>query len=283
MPTRLFTVGCSYTSHDYPTWADFLSSSFDEYENWGRGGFGNRAVFNRLIEIIYKKNITPQDTIVVQWSTPVREDRWYRDGGWKPLGNIYNQSFYSEEWVEKYFDPFMGMMETINYAIAAQKVLDSIGCKWTMTWMTRMDDITTIGEVENTKASSFLSLCDPDNSLKKYIDIINGHEKMLFVDIETYNKNLCQRLKLPLTIIHYTMFECKSFVDPHPNPVVGYHYAKDVVCPMIGINDFDPTQEKLEFAQDWLSYLSNYPRISKEPSFLYSGKRREDSMPRENF
>jgi hypothetical protein len=279
---RLFTVGCSFTNHSYPTWADFLSSEFDQYENWGQGGYGNRAIFNRLVEIIYKRNITADDTIVVMWSTPVREDRWYKEGGWKALGNIYNQPFYSNEWVEKYFDPFMGMMETINYAFAAQQMLDNIGCKWTMAWSANMSDLSSIGMMESEKATAFLTLCDPDYTLKKYIDIVSSHDKMISVDLDTYKNQLGRQLNLPEQVIK-DLGNGESHLDSHPNPVVGYHYAKNFVCPKLGISNFDPNNEKLELAQEWLSFLKEFPRTIREPKYVMSGKDKFDSKPMDCF
>ena len=280
---RLFTVGCSFTNHSYPTWADFLSSEFDEYENWGQGGYGNRAIFNRLIEIIYKRNITAEDTIVVMWSTPVREDRWYKNGGWKALGNIYNQPFYPDEWVEKYFDPFMGMMETINYAFAAQQMLDNIGCKWTMAWSTNMDDIKTIGSAENDKATNFLALCDPDYTLKKYVDIVNDHEKMVAMDLNTYYRSLCKQLNLPYQVISHDRVNNRTYSDSHPNPVVGYYYAKNFICPKLGIHNFDSSNENLDLAHEWLSFLKEFPRPIKEPKYVISGKDQSASRPTDSF
>ena len=58
---RLFTLGCSYTSYNYPTWADWLATEFLEFENLGIAGLGNRGIFNRLSELIYTRKLNQSD------------------------------------------------------------------------------------------------------------------------------------------------------------------------------------------------------------------------------
>ena len=55
---RLFTVGCSFTHFYWPTWADILGSTYDEYYNWGLSGLGNRAICERLAEISLTQKLT---------------------------------------------------------------------------------------------------------------------------------------------------------------------------------------------------------------------------------
>ena len=48
---RLFTFGCSFTAYGpIPTWADFLGLEFEQYENWGMSGIGNRGIAERVAE-----------------------------------------------------------------------------------------------------------------------------------------------------------------------------------------------------------------------------------------
>ena len=97
---RLFTLGCSYTNYWYPTWADWLGSEFNYYENLGMSGLGNRGIFNRLSELIYKRKVNENDHVIIEWSTPTREDRYFSGKGWLPKGSIYNQSFYSKDFIK---------------------------------------------------------------------------------------------------------------------------------------------------------------------------------------
>ena len=49
---RLFVIGCSHTRYVWPSYADILSLSFDQYQNWGFPGFGNFAIFHRVNEML---------------------------------------------------------------------------------------------------------------------------------------------------------------------------------------------------------------------------------------
>ena len=55
---RLFTFGCSYTSWNWPTWADLLGLEVEHFENWGHAGIGNRAIAERVAECHIKNKFT---------------------------------------------------------------------------------------------------------------------------------------------------------------------------------------------------------------------------------
>jgi hypothetical protein len=50
MRSRFFAFGCSYTSWNWATTADFIGIGFDDYYNFGRPGACNTFMSNRLIE-----------------------------------------------------------------------------------------------------------------------------------------------------------------------------------------------------------------------------------------
>ena len=97
--SRLFTFGCSFTKYTWPMWSDILGLEFDHFENWGVSGGGNVCIANRVLECHIKNNITPEDTVVVQWSTHLRNDFHTfkyppyghdKEAGWKTKGSIFN-------------------------------------------------------------------------------------------------------------------------------------------------------------------------------------------------
>ena len=71
---RLFTFGCSITSYNYPTWADILGYHYPFYENWGKPGKGNSFVLSSIIECDKRHNFTPEDDIIIMWSSSDRFD-----------------------------------------------------------------------------------------------------------------------------------------------------------------------------------------------------------------
>ena len=51
---KLWISGCSYTNFEWPTYADWLAPGWDEFENLGAGGAGNRFIFQRIGYLISK-------------------------------------------------------------------------------------------------------------------------------------------------------------------------------------------------------------------------------------
>lgn len=148
---RLFTFGCSYTSYSWPTWADLLSFEYDEFHNWALAGLGNRAIAERVSEANVRHKFTKDDTIIVQWSSHIRND-WYhqtslpdRHPGWKTAGSIFNYinaSLYDEKWIKTFFFEPAFLMHTLNNISLVQNFLNSIGCTW---YMTSIGDIRNMG------------------------------------------------------------------------------------------------------------------------------------------
>lgn len=259
--SRLFTLGCSYTQYSFPTWADWLATHYSYFENLGKSGMGNRGIFNRLCELIYKRDLNSKDTVVIAWSTPIREDRYFVTEGWKCLGNIYNQPFYSADWVKSYFDPFMGLMETINYVNASLHMLKNIGCNFIFTWLVLPTNKHI--NIESITKSSYLELCDESGRLNNYVDKILTDEKICKIDIESFVKeydfhNKVKSIKSEFSFPGY---------DQHPKPISSYYYVKEILSPLININNFDIDNKILPCALDWQSYLENFVNLKSKPKW----------------
>tara|TARA_B100000780_G_scaffold277136_1_gene247161 strand:+ start:1725 stop:2630 length:906 start_codon:yes stop_codon:yes gene_type:complete len=134
---RLFTFGCSFTWFDWPTWADLLSldSEYELVENWGFAGLGNVAIAQRISECHSKHNFTKDDTIVVQWTSHLRND-YHKREGWATKGSVFNMhniEFYTRKWYDQFFNERSYVMHSLNSMTLAQGLLKSTGCKWAMT------------------------------------------------------------------------------------------------------------------------------------------------------
>jgi len=138
--SRLFAFGCSFTNYHWPTWADFYSTTFDEYYNYAKSGGGNRFIFERLVQADVTHTFTPDDTIAIMWSTHQRHD-FYKDDQWVLSGNLYrslNNNF-DAAYIEKYVDIKGFVLHTLNYIYAAQKLLANSKATW---WMSSIADLT---------------------------------------------------------------------------------------------------------------------------------------------
>jgi hypothetical protein len=113
---RLFVVGCSHTRYVWPSYADILSTEYDYYENWGAPGIGNHAIFHKINEILDTRNLTENDTLIVQWTYPYRFDFHKSPNGWYQGGNITFANDEVQSTILKYaFDENSYEMYTQNY------------------------------------------------------------------------------------------------------------------------------------------------------------------------
>ena len=128
MTKRFFAFGCSYTNFYWPTWADILGQTFGtDYYNYGRNGAGNIYIHNMLMQADQRHSFTKDDIVIVQWSSPTREDR-YLNNDWVTYGPVDN--FYSEQFIRDYFD-FRGyLIRDLALIKSALSFLNHIGCEY---------------------------------------------------------------------------------------------------------------------------------------------------------
>lgn len=133
---RLFVIGCSYSSWVLPTWADFLGTGYDHFENWGVQGIGNNGILQRLSECITSNVITENDTIIVQWTDFHRFD-YHRVGmslniNWSSMGGMWVNNTH-DKFVKESWDEFSYAMHSMNHINCGISLLKNLPCKWFMT------------------------------------------------------------------------------------------------------------------------------------------------------
>lgn len=104
---RFFALGCSFTKYRWPTWSDIIAHDLKiPYLNAGHSGAGNFYILYKLLELdnIYK--FTPQDLIVVGWSSWHREDRLDRTGVWKLQGRVSEKNWFPIKYWSEHNDVF---------------------------------------------------------------------------------------------------------------------------------------------------------------------------------
>lgn len=137
---RLYTFGCSFTKYHWPTWADILAREYDHFENWAQPGAGNHFIFNSLIECIQRNKVDTDDTVMIMWTSIVREDR-YCGRTWITPGNIYSQNTYPEEFVKKFADNRGYLIRDLAFIDAARLILEKIGCKYKFLSMIPIENV----------------------------------------------------------------------------------------------------------------------------------------------
>ena len=100
---KLYSVGCSFTEgggigrkNSYTKQlADLLNC---EYDNFGESGHSNLYIFRKAIELV--KNWNKEDILIIQWTSPIRQELVSSDGymfyppnnGFVSLSYLYGQN-----------------------------------------------------------------------------------------------------------------------------------------------------------------------------------------------
>ena len=116
---RLFAFGCSLTYYSWPTWADLISTSFDEYYNFAVMGMGNQFIHHTVYEANSIFDFTSNDTVLVMFTHPFRNDSFIIDPldknlRWQSRGFIYqpsNDDLYTDEWRKYFWSPEQSYMQ----------------------------------------------------------------------------------------------------------------------------------------------------------------------------
>lgn len=296
---RLFVFGCSYTAYSWPTWADLLSIDYDVYENWGFAGLGNRGISERVAECHAKHNFTKDDTIIVQWSTHIRNDFFHQEGlltervpGWKTAGSVFNylnSEIYDKKWLETFFDEEAYFMHTLNHILMTQMFLENTGATWYMT---------SIGDVRNLGTDINVNPLYGENSLFSRIMDRFSHKKEKYFGfkvtpaLKVYNKPIWEdrqdRWLEPIgswlidnspSSPFYSFFaEDKTvFTDFHPKPSKHKEWLTNFLIPKLGI---EPSIEKYNSVCDASDELhakciNNTKRVFEQALF-----RKQFELPR---
>jgi len=235
--TRLFTFGCSFTNYHWPTWADILEPGYDEYHNWARPGAGNQFIFERLVEADITFGFTPDDTIIVMWSSHNRHD-WYDWFGWQTKGNVLdNPEFFDKAYLDRFYDIKASIMHSFNYIHAAQQLLENKHSNWKMTSMDELvkpvvSEEYMIPKLIKKLTSNEFSTFKEWPELLKYESILTG-SNWLSMPLKKYMDN---------TKYKYTKKQGDTW-DFHPTPIIHYNWLVD--------QGFEVTDEGKDLAVRW--------------------------------
>jgi hypothetical protein len=266
---RLFVFGCSFTNYDWPTWADMLSLEFEYFENWAMPGLGNRAIAERLAECHAKNNINADDTVIVQWSSHIRQD-WYKDEFNKEENSFegwavhYHSQYYNEhkKYIDKLFSEKAVALHTLNMIVLSQSLLKSTGAKW---FMTSLGDIRNLG-YDNlfNKRDGVVVTDDETKELAK--DQTDWLLWKKFPEFKIY-KHLWDndRWIEPLFKIvrankdRIWAFEKNNYVDWHPTPYMHNLWLNQKLKPKLDIEyNYDSVREYVVTKIDLLKNSGSY-------------------------
>ena len=157
---RLFTFGCSFTNYRWSTWADCLAPEFDHFENWGQSGAGNEFIFNSVMEADQRCKFNADDTVIVCWTTPCREDR-YINGRWHTLGNMFTCSIYNKDYLVNHVDSYGLLIKSLAYIKAVKTLLEIRNTQWKFLSMDVLDSLNIYQDVVGSILPSYQTVLFP--------------------------------------------------------------------------------------------------------------------------
>jgi len=238
--SRFFAFGCSFTaSHNRPTWADIVGREFDFYENYARGGSGNQYIFNQLIECNTRRKFTPDDTVIIMWTSITREDRYVKDS-WIGPGNIYNQELYPKDWVKQFACERGYLIRDLAVITAAKDLLKYWGVKYKFLAMMPI--------VNPTELHEYKSIADSNQDIVNlYQDTLKEIQPSVY-EVVFNSQNWNEK---------HSDFGCyvhNNIRDPHPDPKEALEYVQKVI-------------PEIALSQSTIDYVNTFKLGDQAPQF----------------
>lgn len=262
---KLSTFGCSFTKNVWPTWADYAGCYYSQFVNYGDGGSGNRQIFNKIIENLEK---IKKGTVIVEWSSFIREDRilpreklelfdrgyqvfqWVGTGPMHVSNRVVNDNFRS------FWTPYQTVLESTNYVIAACELLKSLNINFFMTWMLDPSVEFYLGEpgaeIKCTKEEKLVIR----NQLNRLQDYIKSNSS--FFASTCLTMFTLDQYTEPLWL--YSRNETID-IDRHPSPLAQYRYVQEIFKKEMIDSPFYHRNDLADNSVKWHNFLKDKEKI----------------------
>lgn len=251
---RFFAFGCSFTSYKTPTWADIVAKEMPnaEYYNFGQGGGGNLFINNRVAQANLKYRFNEHDLVIIMFTTVCREDR-FLNGRWESHGNVFNQSFYSKEFVKNYCDP-------VGYLVR-----DAALIEMTTSYMSALPCTTKfLSMVDLSLEAGLLTETASINSYQAAVTKIKEiyRDKMKFPAVINSKKANFKGLKLIDSLGNLTE-------DGHPMANDYLEFLRTIDFPITerGLSYVEEAMTKLKNAKTWSDVSASFPDIRQHQEY----------------
>lgn len=226
----MLTFGDSYASYCWPMWPDLLAQEFDSTENYARPGCGNFYIFNSLSHYMVEHGISHEDTVIVQWTEPVRID-YIHPFDWADMG-IYSAERLIEADLPEVVSDIIMCLRQLTYMTMAAHILSVAKCNWYFTFLNN-DAMVHKNNVDQLQ-------CTPGiiRRYKKMIEFLSTTKDRI-ID-ETSMTGYFSTTDMPL-------IACSShingkhieFNDSHPTPKYTMLFIKDFLAERLNIQSLE--------------------------------------------
>lgn len=125
---KIFAYGCSFTSYNWPSYANILGLQYEVY-NRGASGSGNERIFYCFMQDIKQNNISKNDIVIMQWSGTERFNYLKTNNCWIGEGNV---TLHHNNWIfnkiKGWYNQSYEYEKNINLILAAQAILKQLEC-----------------------------------------------------------------------------------------------------------------------------------------------------------
>ena len=225
MANRFFAFGCSFTKHNWPTWAHCSAELHrrmgivDHTYNFGVGGASNKLIAHTVMLAKAVHNIDAEDVVYIMWTTPDRTDTWAclkQHGiheGWHPQGSIFH-SEYVPKTIDQTFTPQSFHADMLQYKRLIREVLPhAVYCAWH-------------GEHELGMLGGFSDPDIPHNKpLWGYEQLRKYYSSSVNTDNAAYFGVGNEKLTSGRNPRHERFLLTDTFIDPHPHPQAHFDCA----------------------------------------------------------
>ena len=275
MKANLFTFGCSYTHFGWPTWSSCLSPYFDRIDNYARSGAGNSFIFTCFSNAVADDKIKKGDTVIVQWSSLVREDRIMQNESTYSLGGYaYNNGFYSKELLNRYFNILQKGLELIGFITSIEAICEQKGINLKMFHMFEPWIGLSAGEPSFVHAE-FLHYGNSklkDYNVLRKLKKLSSSPHFFPISLEMLN----DREKYGVGLIK-DQVSGKACEDHHPQSIVHLHYCIKYIYPWLSsltyTREVDNIDRLTTNIEEWTEFMRDKNKVESlevQRSILYT-------------
>lgn len=214
MNKRLVVSGCSFTSHCWSTWGDYLSTEFDKFQNLGITGADNATIARRVVN-----RARANDTVVIMWSG---FDRWSQykdepqnnpagthDRHWHHTGSVRGDKAYLVD----YYHRVERFQTTMDYIYLIE--CDSRKKNYTAYHFSAFPFL--MGEIEKTIDPKIQAIYNKYNITNNYLNEISLFDYQMQNDQYIITKH------------QYNP------TDNHPTPLTHWEYCSKIIAPKLNL------------------------------------------------
>lgn len=262
---RLFTYGCSFTSYQYPTWADYIGCLFDENYTFALSGAGNKYSFTQLKNSLSLFNITKEDTIIFQVTGTTRQDILNSDFEWIGGGHIYSNPNYSKRYIQDCFDILNSLFDLYTNLNFLSYLKEHLEYNIIIVPMLSFKFTQNLGEIGY---SYDFDDSEYSDAILKMVNSLQEYEKKYMIDTDIFSFQLDQSEK------KHIWYDPSSDVfvenDDHPSTKTHYRFVLDVLSKYIDDIDLKPllSPKMVNLVETWESFFNGEIDIRQNDEYI---------------